>query len=154
MWRASAAIALVAAVAAVQAASSATVAQCEPTVSEGAGPIGTRSAVFPRRSRFGTGYVLTGKVLRSESCGPLAGAVVEIWQSGKKGYGPNGRASVVVGANGTFRFEGPLPRGYEGRPGHIHMRISARGYDTATVTHVVGSGRRTGREVVVLTSLL
>ena len=153
MWRASAAIAVVAAAAAAQVASPATLA-CQPTVSEGAGPIGTRSAVFPRRAKFGTGYVLTGKVLRSESCGPLAGAVVEIWQSGKKGYGPNGRASVVVGANGTFRFEGPLPPGYEGRPGHIHMRISARGYDTATVTHVVGTGRRTGRVTVVLTSLL
>jgi protocatechuate 3,4-dioxygenase beta subunit len=141
---------------AASAASSAAPAQgCKPTESQGAGPIGSQSAVFPRRSKFGTGYVLTGKVLQSFDCKPLKGAVVEIWQAGKGGaYGKAGRASIVVGASGTFRFEGPRPVGYEGRQGHIHMRISAEGYDDVLLTHFPGAGKRTGSLVIVMTSFL
>jgi hypothetical protein len=140
---------------AVQGASAVTAATaaCEPTVSEGAGLIGSRAAVFPRRSKFGAGFVLSGRVLQAGSCAPLKGALVEIWQAGKNGYGPAGRASVVVGPAGAFRFEGPRPVGYQGRPGHIHMRISAKGFETVTITHLAGA-RRSGREVIVLSSLL
>jgi protocatechuate 3,4-dioxygenase beta subunit len=128
---------------------------CEPTESQGAGPIGSQAAVFPRRATFGAGYVLTGKVLRSFDCKPLAGAVIELWQAGKGGiYRPAGRASAVVGRSGTFRFQGPLPAEYEGRPGHIHLRISARGYDDVLLTHFPAPGKKTARIVVVMTSTL
>jgi protocatechuate 3,4-dioxygenase beta subunit len=128
---------------------------CEPTESQGAGPIGSQAAVFPRRASFGAGYVLTGKVLRSLDCKPLAGAVIELWQAGKGGiYRASGRASTVVGRSGTFRFQGPLPVAYEGRPGHMHLRISARGYDDVLLTHFPGPGTKTGRIVVVMTSTL
>lgn len=129
--------------------------RCEPTESQGAGPIGSQAGVFPRRTTFGEGYVLTGKVLRSFDCKALKGAVVEIWQAGKGGvYRPGGRASVVVGANGTFRFQGPQPVSYEGRPGHIHIRVTADGYDDVLLTHFPARGKKTGRLVVVMESFL
>ena len=98
-------------------------ARCAPTLTDGAGPFGRGAP--PRRAKIGTGHVLTGIVL-SVDCRPLAGARVHLWQANRLGvYTRAGSATVVTDRAGRFRFEGPRPVSYEGRPPHIHLRVIA-----------------------------
>jgi protocatechuate 3,4-dioxygenase beta subunit len=101
--------------------------RCAPTPNAGGGP---DRGTSPLRAKIGTGHVLTGIVL-SPSCTPVAGARVSFWQSNAKGvYSAAGRGAVVTGRAGRFRFEGPMPVAYDGRPGHIHIRVQAADYET------------------------
>ena len=97
---------------------------CPPTLDDGSGPFGRGAP--PRRAKIGTGHVLTGTVLSSVDCSPIRGARVHLWQSNRRGdYLRSGSATVVTNAAGRFRFEGPKPVSYEGRPPHIHLRVVA-----------------------------
>jgi protocatechuate 3,4-dioxygenase beta subunit len=130
------------------AGASAPVATCEPTVSDGAGPFGRGAP--PRRAKVGTGHVLTGTVL-SVNCRPIAGARVYLWQSNKRGeYTRAGSATVVTDRAGHFRFEGPRPSSYEGRPPHIHLRILARDHETLETRYVSRPAAKRGSITVVL----
>jgi protocatechuate 3,4-dioxygenase beta subunit len=121
-------------------------AQCPPTPSFEAGP--DRGAI-PLRAKIGTGHVLTGVVL-STSCTPIRGAKVSFWQSNAKGvYTPAGRGAVVTDSAGRFRFEGPMPTAYGGRPAHIHIKVEARDYETL-YTEYEPHGARTGNVRLVL----
>lgn len=113
-------------VAAVILASSATASPtafvCSPTLTDGNGPFGR--AAPPVRAKIGTGHVLTGVVVSALDCEPIRGARVQIWQANAKGiYTRATSATVITDRTGRFRFQGPRPPGYEGRPGHIHLRI-------------------------------
>ena len=73
--------------------------------------------------------MLTGVVISAATCKPLAGAQVQFWQSNAKGqYTLPLSATVITDRAGRFRFEGPYPASYEGRPPHIHVRVVARGH--------------------------
>jgi protocatechuate 3,4-dioxygenase beta subunit len=121
-------------------------ARCTPTANDGGGP--DRGAA-PLRAKIGTGHVLTGVVL-SPSCTPVAGARVSFWQSNAKGvYSAAGRGSVATGQSGRFRFEGPVPRAYNGRPGHIHIKVEAPGYEPL-YTEYESRGARRGSVRLVL----
>jgi protocatechuate 3,4-dioxygenase beta subunit len=97
---------------------------CRPTLDDGSGPFGRGAP--PRRPKIGTGHVLTGIVLSSVDCSPIRGARVHLWQANRRGeYVRAGSATVVTDRAGRFRFEGPKPVSYEGRPPHIHLRIVA-----------------------------
>ena len=99
-------------------------AACPPTLDDGAGPFGRGAP--PRRAKIGTGHVLTGVVLSSVDCSPVAGARVHLWQANRRGeYLRSGSGTVVTDRAGRFRFEGPKPVSYEGRPPHIHLRVVA-----------------------------
>jgi len=101
---------------------------CRPTPTDAFGPFGRGTP--PVRSRIGTGHVLTGIVLSSLDCKPLARARVELWQANRRGdYTRATSATVFTGRNGRFRFEGPYPPSYEGRSAHIHLRIFARAHE-------------------------
>jgi protocatechuate 3,4-dioxygenase beta subunit len=127
---------------------------CRPTLSQGGGPFETSGAPAPRRSRIGAGHVLLGRILRYPDCKPLRGAVVEFWQESPNGiYDRRGRASVVTGPAGTFRFQGPVPPGGFRGP-HIHIHVSAAGYDDFVTTYVLAPGDRQGRIRIVLVSAL
>jgi len=127
---------------------------CRPTLSAGGGPFEANAAPAPRRSRIGRGHVLTGRILRAPDCKPVRGAVVEFWQESPNGvYDRRGHAAVVTGAAGTFRFEGPVPPG-EFRPPHIHIHVSAAGYEDFVTTYVLARGERQGRITIVLASAL
>jgi protocatechuate 3,4-dioxygenase beta subunit len=127
---------------------------CRPTVSLGGGPFETSGAPAPRRSRIGTGHVLTGRILRYPDCRPVRGAVVEFWQESPNGvYDRRGRAAIITGRFGTFRFEGPIPPG-EFRGPHIHIHVSAAGYDDFVTTYFIPRGERQGRTTIVLVSAL
>jgi hypothetical protein len=96
--------------------------RCSPTPSDGGGP---NRGTPPLRAKIGRGHVLTGTVL-SPTCKPVAGARVSFWQSNRKGtYTAAGRGAVVTDRSGRFRFEGPRPTSYEGRPPHIHITVES-----------------------------
>jgi protocatechuate 3,4-dioxygenase beta subunit len=127
---------------------------CRPTLSQGGGPFETNGAPAPRRSRIGRGHVLTGHILSYPGCRPVRGAVVEFWQESPNGvYDRRGRASIVTGRLGTFRFEGPIPPGRFRGP-HIHIHVSAAGFEDFVTTYVLAPGERQGRIRIVLVSAL
>jgi protocatechuate 3,4-dioxygenase beta subunit len=109
---------------------------CRPTLDDGAGPFGR--AAPPRRAKIGTGHVLTGLVLSSVDCKPLAGARIHLWQASRRGeYLRAGSATVVSDRSGRFRFEGPRPVSYEGRPPHIHIRVLADEHELLLTRYVL-----------------
>lgn len=127
---------------------------CRPTLSQGGGPFDARAAPPPRRSRIGRGHVLTGRILRAPDCRPVRGAVVELWQESPSGvYDRRGHAAVITGSLGTFRFEGPVPPGGSFGP-HIHIHVSAAGYDDFVTTYRLARGEKRGRVTIVLASSL
>ena len=109
-------------------------ARCAPTLDDGAGPFGRGEP--PQRAKIGTGHVLSGLVL-SVDCQPVGRARVHLWQSNRRGeYTRAGSATVVTNRLGRFRFEGPRPVSYEGRPPHIHLRIVARDHEILLTRYV------------------
>jgi protocatechuate 3,4-dioxygenase beta subunit len=140
-----------ASIAATGVPASTSAAGCKPTESDVAGPFGASGAAPPRRSKIGTGHVLIGRVLRAPDCKPVAGALVDLWQASRNGqYERRGHGSAVTNRSGTFRFEGPIPPSYAGRPAHIHIRVAVGGYAEVLTRYVVPDGRRSGRITIVL----
>jgi protocatechuate 3,4-dioxygenase beta subunit len=127
---------------------------CTPTLSDGFGPWAREaSGAPPRRSVFGSGFTLSGTVLRAGDCRPVKGAVVEVWQETPgRGYVRRGRASVVTDGTGAFRIVGPVPRGEAGGlAGHIHIRVTDSLFEDLAVTHFVAQGSHRARLTLVLT---
>jgi protocatechuate 3,4-dioxygenase beta subunit len=123
--------------------------RCAPTFDDGAGPFGRGAP--PLRAKIGTGHVLTGTVL-SVDCRPVAGARIHLWQSNKRGeYTRAGSATVIADRTGRFRFEGPRPVSYEGRPPHIHLRIVARDHEVLLTRYEPRPNATSGSIRVVLT---
>jgi protocatechuate 3,4-dioxygenase beta subunit len=122
---------------------------CPPTLDDGAGPFGRGAP--PRRNKIGTGHVLTGVVLSSVDCSPLAGARIHFWQANRRGqYVRAGSATVVTDRAGRFRFEGPRPVSYEGRPPHIHLRVIAAEHELLFTRYVPRAGVKRGVVRLVL----
>ena len=122
---------------------------CPATVTDGFGPFGRGSP--PMRTSIGKGHVLTGVVLSSLDCRPIAGARVELWQSDARGrYVRALSATVLTGRSGRFRFEGPYPAAYEGLPPHIHLRVVARGYEVLLSRYEPARAARKGSIRLVL----
>jgi hypothetical protein len=112
---------------------------CPPTAADALGPFYTPGA--PARNAVGTGYTLTGRVLTAEGCLPVPGARIEAWMAGPDGeYADAYRASFVSGADGAYRFESHAPPAYEGRPPHIHLRVSAPGHAPLVTQHYPAEG--------------
>jgi protocatechuate 3,4-dioxygenase beta subunit len=146
------AIAVAAAAALALTASGTPAARCQPTVSDAAGPFQQGGVNAPRRAKIGTGHVLLGRVVAPD-CGPVARALVVLWQAGPNGYRPKGRGSVLTDRAGRFRFEGPVPSSY-GREPHIHIAVFHPEYEELLSRYVVRRSAKTGRIRLVLTPLL
>ncbi|HEU6445397.1 MAG TPA: hypothetical protein VFL61_10105 [Gaiellaceae bacterium] len=115
--------------------------RCAPTRADALGPFYEPGA--PVRSRVGTGYVLSGRVLTTR-CRPIARARIELWLVNPRGrYDDAHRATLFSARDGRYRFQSNRPAGYEGRPPHIHLRVSARGFRTLVTQHYPRSGRTT-----------
>jgi protocatechuate 3,4-dioxygenase beta subunit len=129
-------------------------AACRPTTNDGFGPFGR--GLPPMRARTGTGHVLTGVVLSALDCRPIRGAQVQFWQSNRKGvYTRALSATVITDRAGRFRYESPRPTGYEGREGHIHIRVAAKGHETLLTRVVPAKGARsTAVRLVLVPQLL
>jgi protocatechuate 3,4-dioxygenase beta subunit len=123
---------------------------CTPTRADVLGPYYEPGA--PVRSKVGTGgYVLTGRVLATRTCRPLARARIEFWLVNEQGeYDDAHRATVFSRRNGSYRFESNRPVGYGGRPPHIHVRVSARGFRTLVTQHYPRGTRRSATFNLVL----
>ena len=122
---------------------------CRPTAPDALGPFYVANA--PRRSRIGTGHVLTGAVRSSRDCRTLARARLEFWQVGPNGrYDAAHRATLFSTRAGTYRFESNFPPPYSGRPSHIHIRVSARGHETLVTQYYPRRGQGRGTFDLVL----
>ncbi len=69
-------------------------------------------------------------------CGPIAGAVVELWQADASGAYDNAgygfRGHVSTDADGRFSFATVVPGEYPGRTPHIHLKLTPPGGSTLT----------------------
>jgi Carboxypeptidase regulatory-like domain len=99
----------------------------------------------PVREVVGQGHVLTGTVRSSRDCAPVAGARVELWpEIAGQGHPDGQRATVLTGADGGYRFQSDPPE-------HIHMLVSAEGFEPVTSNRYHPEGRAAGRFDVLLT---
>jgi len=122
---------------------------CQATPPDAFGPFGR--GLPPRRAKIGTGHVLTGVVVSVLDCRPIRKATVELWQANRNGqYTVAGSATVVTDRSGRFRFEGPYPASYEGRPPHIHLRVQARLHQPLLARYEPAKGARRGSLRLVL----
>ena len=95
--------------------------------------------------------MLSGVILSSLTCKPIAGARVELWQANAKGrYVRASSGTVLADRSGRFRFEGPYPAVYEGGPPHIHLRVVAPGHEVLLSRYVPARGARRGSVRLVL----
>ena len=126
--------------AALVAASGPRAAACRPTQPDALGPFYEPGA--PVRSKVGSGYVLSGRVLAARTCRALRGARIEFWLVNPRGqYDDAHRATMIAGRRGAYRFQSNKPPSYESRPPHIHIRVSARGYRTLVTQHYPKASR-------------
>ena len=113
---------------------------CAVTPTETAGPYPSKSDIFRsdiRESSQGVPLALTIRVINvSNSCAPLAGANVEIWQCDASGnyseYGTQTSQTYLRGiqstdANGQVNFMTIYPGWYQGRATHIHIEVTLNG---------------------------
>lgn len=95
----------------------------------------------PVRSVIGRGYMLKGQVLSATDCRPLRMARIEVWQAAPGGcYDADHRATLFSERKGDYSLETNLPPPYVSRPPHIHLRVSAQGFQTLVTQHYVQNG--------------
>lgn len=95
----------------------------------------------PLRSKIGTGYLLTGEVKSAVDCSIIPSVLIELWQTGPDGrYDDAHRAAIITGKAGRYQLETDFPAGYLTRPAHIHIRVSAEGFQTLVTQHYLQSG--------------
>jgi protocatechuate 3,4-dioxygenase beta subunit len=115
---------------------------CKPTLDDGISPSYKPDA--PERTIVGQGHAVTGFVLSSVDCQPIANAKLEFWPE-EEGFGhpDSSRATLFTDKDGRYRFECNLPE-------HIHMRISVPGYRTIGVNSYHPEGQAEGTFDIVL----
>jgi catechol 1,2-dioxygenase len=124
-------------------------ANCKPTQPDMLGPFYEPGA--PVRTSVGSGYVLSGAVLAAEECKPIPNARIEFWLANPRGdYDDAHRATVFAGQRGEYRLESNVPVSYGGRPPHIHVRVSAAGYEELVTQHYPERGQRKANFDLVL----
>lgn len=115
---------------------------CKPTLDDGVSPSYKPDA--PERTVVGQGYVVTGRVLASVDCQPIANAKLEFWPEEEGlGHPDSSRATFFTDENGRYRFECNPPE-------HIHMRISAPDFRTIGVNSYHPGGNAEGTFDIVL----
>ncbi len=107
---------------------------CKPTQPDMLGPFYEPDA--PVRTSVGSGYVLSGTVLAADDCKLIRNARIEFWLANPNGeYDDAHRATVFAGERGGYRFESNVPVPYGGRPPHIHVRVTAPGFEEMVTQH-------------------
>ena len=123
--------------------------KCKPTPPDYLGPFYIAGA--PVRASVGEGYELGGIVKSSDNCVPIANAKIELWLTNSEGaYDDDHRATIYSDNSGAYFFESNFPPGYSGRPSHIHIRISASGFQTLATQHYPITGSKSGVFVIVM----
>jgi catechol 1,2-dioxygenase len=113
---------------------------CALTRPDALGPFYKPNA--PVRAKLGDGYILSGVVRSGADCEPVRGARVEVWMADPTGtYRDEFRATLpATGPDGTYRLETVVPTPYTGRPPHIHVRVTAPGFETLVTQHYNSPG--------------
>ena len=113
---------------------------CDPTPPDQLGPFYVPDA--PVRSDVGDGHLLQGVVRSAVNCDPISNAQIEFWQTGPDGqYDDDHRATTFALEDGTYSFESNFPPPYSGRPPHIHIRVSADGFETLVTQYYPEAGQ-------------
>jgi protocatechuate 3,4-dioxygenase beta subunit len=113
---------------------------CRATPPDSLGPFYEPGA--PMRSKVGSGYVLSGRVLAARTCRAIPRARIELWLANPQGeYDDAHRATLIAGRRGGYRFESNKPPSYQSRPPHIHIRVAARGFRTLVTQHYPRTNR-------------
>ena len=124
-------------------------ANCKPTQPDMLGPFYEPSA--PVQTSVGSGYVLSGAVLAADDCKPIRKARIEFWLANPRGeYDDAHRATVFANERGGYRFESNVPVSYGGRPPHIHVRVTAPGFEELVTQHYPDPGQRKANFDLVL----
>jgi catechol 1,2-dioxygenase len=124
-------------------------ANCKPTQPDMLGPFYEPGA--PVRTSVGSGYLLSGTVLAAEECRPIPNARIEFWLANPRGeYDDAHRATVFAGQRGGYRLESNVPVSYGGRPPHVHVRVTAPGYEELVTQHYPQRGQRKANFDLVL----
>lgn len=122
---------------------------CKPTQPDMLGPFYEPDA--PVRTSVGSGHVLSGTVLGAAECKPIPDAQIEFWLANPRGdYDDAHRATMFAGERGRYRFESNVPDSYGGRPPHIHVRVTAPGYEELVTQHYPQRGQRKANFDLVL----
>ena len=109
---------------------------CKPTHDDGVSPSYIPNTL--ERAVVGHGHVVTGMVLSSMDCKPIANAKLEFWpEEAGLGHPDSSRATFFTDQYGQYRFECNPPE-------HIHMQISAPGYRTIGVNNYHPEGKAEG----------
>lgn len=96
--------------------------QCSPTHDDSdAGRVVGFDPVAPERETVGKGHLLTGMVLSSDGCAPIAGVKLEMRPEVGGTHPESQRATLFTDATGQYHFESEQPE-------HIHMRVSVFGF--------------------------
>ena len=115
-------------------------ADCKPTQPDMLGPFYEPGA--PVRTSVGSGYVLSGAILAAKEGRPIPNARIEFWLANPRGeYDDAHRATVFAGQRGEYRLESNVPVSYGGRPPHIHVRVTAPGYEELVAQHYPERGQ-------------
>jgi catechol 1,2-dioxygenase len=105
--------------------------------------LGPGSAITPEEAaeeapaRRGTPLILTGTVYAEDCRTPLAGAIIEVWQTDSRGvYGPGDRSgnprccylqgTLETDSSGRYTIETIRPGHYGRRAAHIHLNVHYR----------------------------
>lgn len=113
---------------------------CTSTPPDQLGPFYVPDA--PVRNSIGAGHLLRGVVRSVVGCTPIPQAQIEIWQAGPDGnYADDYRATLFADETGAYAFEGPFPPPYANRPPHIHLRVSADGFETLVTQYYPAEGQ-------------
>jgi protocatechuate 3,4-dioxygenase beta subunit len=124
-------------------------ANCKPTKPDMLGPFYEPGA--PVRTSVGSGYVLSGAVLAAVECKPIPDARIEFWLANPRGeYDDAHRATVFASQRGEYRLESNVPVSYGGRPPHIHVRVTAPGYQELVTQHYPERSQRKANFDLVL----
>ena len=114
---------------------------CEPTPYDEIGPFYRPGA--PVRDTVGTGYLLSGQVLAAKGCMPLPNSRIEFWLVNPQGeYDDDHRATVYADREGRYRFAANRPTDYVGRLPHIHIMVTAEGYEQLITQHYPNPGEK------------
>ena len=124
-------------------------ADCKPTQADMLGPFYEPGA--PVRASVGSGYVLSGAVLAADDCKPISNARIEFWLANPRGeYDDAHRATMFACERGAYRFESNVPVSYGGRPPHIHVRVTAPGFEELVTQHYPKPGQKEAHFDLVL----
>ena len=103
-----------------------------PAYRKGAPPRSTRLCAVDEP---GTPLAMSGRVVAGQSCKPLSGAVLDVWQVDTgANYDMDSAAFHMRGKfktthEGRYAFETVLPVPYGRRPKHIHYLVTREGYE-------------------------